>query len=170
MQFLLEHKNFFLSHDLSHLPTSFIERIGELSKGTLVSHFNIVLEHIKKVILEGRDYVWLIADQPIIPTPALGGAFSSRSLPVKLILKEGYDLTTFKEARSVLPEKFQIGTLGEVKIGMAINEKLAGLCFPSLDGRIDFGVGFAGSDLSFRTWCSDLFDYYWARSSASSFF
>jgi len=168
MQFLLEHKNFFLSHDLSHLPTSFVERIGELSKGTLVSHFNIVLEHIKKVILEGRKYVWLIADQPIIPTPQLGGAFSSRSLPVKLILEEGYDLSVFKDARSVLPEKFQIGTLGEVKIGMAINEKLAGLCLPSSDGKIDFGVGFVGSDPSFRTWCFDLFDYYWTRSSENS--
>ncbi len=169
MRFLLEHKNYFLSHDLSSLPLSFAERIGELSTGSLVSHFNIVLEHIKKVIIEGKEYVWLIADQPIIPTPALGGAFSSRSLPVKLILKQGYDLNTFKDAKPVLPERFQISTLGTVSVAMAINEKLAGICFPGQEGTLDFGVGFAGSDSQFRGWCSDLFDYYWTRAEPARF-
>ncbi len=170
LQFLLDHRTFFLSHDVSCLPKSFAERIGELSEGKLVGHFNIVLEHIKKVIMEGREYVWLIADQPIVPTSSLGGAFSSRSVPVKLILKEGYDLKTFSAARSVLPEKFEIATLNDVKIAMAINEKLAGICFPTPDGKIDFGVGFTGADQAFRTWCSDLFTNYWNKTTEFSSF
>jgi predicted transcriptional regulator len=43
---------------------------------------------------------------------------------------------------------------------MAINEKVAGVCFPGLDGKIDFGVGFIGSDHAFRSWSRDLFEHY----------
>lgn len=161
IQFLLNHKNYFLSHDLTSIPQSFNERIGELIDGKLVGHFNIVLDHIKKVILEGRKYVWLIADQPVVPTNTLGNAFASRSIPVRLIIKKGTDLNTLSAAKSILPENFEIANLNEVGVAMAINEKLAGVCFPGPDGKLDFGVGFVGSDPSFRSWCCDLFDYCW---------
>ena len=166
IQFLLSHKNYFLSHDLTPLPPSFNERIGELAEGKLVGHFNTVLDHIKKVILEGREFVWLIADQPVVPTSTLGNAFASRSLPVRLIIKRGIDLSALSAAKSILPEKFQVASLNDVSVAMAINEKLAGVCFPGADGKLDFGVGFVGADASFRSWCNDLFDYYWKAADA----
>lgn len=161
IQFLLNHKNYFLSHDLTPLPESFGERIGELREGKLVGHFNIVLDHIKKVILEGREFVWLIADQPVVPTSTLGNAFTSRKVPVRLIIKRGTDLNALSAAKSILPEKFEVAILNDVGVAMAINEKLAGACFQGPDGKLDFGVGFVGSDVPFRSWCCDLFDYYW---------
>lgn len=161
IQFLLSHKNYFLSHDLTPIPLSFNERIGELVEGKLVGHFNTVLDHIKRVILEGREFVRLIADQPVVPTSTLGNAFASRSVPVRLIIKKGADLNMLSAAKSILPEKFEIASLSDVGIAMAINEKLAGVCFLGSDGKLDFGVGFVGFDSSFRSWCCDLFDYYW---------
>ncbi|HZY46254.1 MAG TPA: hypothetical protein VFE96_00515, partial [Candidatus Bathyarchaeia archaeon] len=164
IRFLLTYKTYFLSHDLSALPTSFTERIGELSNGKLVGQFNIVLDHIKKVILEGREFVWLIADQPVVPTSTMGNAFTSRKVPVRLVINQGTDLKALSAAKSILPEKFEVATLGEVSVAMAINEKLAGVCFPGSDGKLDFGVGFVGSDDPFRKWCSDLFQHYWTSS------
>jgi predicted transcriptional regulator len=161
IQFLSKNANYVLSHDFTKIPTSFVARIGELLEGKLVGHFNIVLERIKTTILEAKEYLWLIADQPIIPTTSVGIGFPSRALPVKLIIQPGYDLKTFSQARSSLPTKFEIGMVNEVRIAMAMNEKDAGVCFPGLDGKIDFGVGFIGSDPSFRGWCRDLFDHYW---------
>lgn len=161
IQFLVTHKNYFLSHDVTSIPEGFTERIGELVEGKLVGHFNIVLDHIKRVILEGRDFVWLIADQPVVPTSNLGQAFTSRTVPVRLVVKHGTDLGALSAARSVLPEKFDVANVNNVGVAMAINENLAGVCFPGPDGKLDFGVGFVGSDSSFRSWCCDLFDYYW---------
>ncbi len=163
LQFLLKNKNYFLSHSPSFLPQSFAERIGELTEGKLVGHFNLVLEHVKDTILEAREFVWLISDQPVVPTTSLGNAFYSRRLPVRLLLEEGFDLKDFSAAKSVLPEKFEIATMKDVKIAMAINEKVAGVCFPGLDGKIDFGVGFYGTGPQFRGWCSDLFEFSWTR-------
>ena len=159
--FLLRNRNYVLSHDFSLLPRSFLERIGELFEGKLVGHFNIVLEHIKKTIAEARQFLWLISDQPIIPTSSIGVGFPSRNIPVRLILQQGYDLKTFTSAKSVLPTRFEIAMTKEIRVAMAINEKVAGVCFPSLDGKIDFGVGFIGSDLAFLSWCRDLFEHYW---------
>jgi len=164
IQFLLQHRNYFLSHDLSRLPTSYVERIGELTQGKLVGHFNIVLDHIKKVIIEGNEFVSLIADQPVVPTATMGGAFRSRSIPVKLIINEGYDMKMLAAAKSVLPEKFETATLNQVHVAMAINEKLAGVCFPGPDGKLDFGVGFVGSDSAFRGWCTEMPKNYWTES------
>lgn len=161
IEFLLEHKNYFLSHELTSVPESFTERIGELAGGKLVGHFNTVLDHIKKVILEGREFVWLIADQPVVPTSTLGNAFTSKSVPVRLVIKQGIDLNALSSAKSVLPDKFEVVSVNDVGVAMAINEKLAGVCFPGLDGKLDFGVGFVGSGPAFRSWCGDLFEHYW---------
>ncbi|MBO0889257.1 hypothetical protein J2P12_09180 [Candidatus Bathyarchaeota archaeon] len=161
MQFLLIHRNYFLSHDLTSIPHSFNERIGELINGKLVGHFNTVLDHIKKVILEGREFVWLIADQPVVPTSTIGNAFTSRKVPVRLIIKQGTDMKALSAAKSILPQEFEVANLAEVGVAMAINEHLAGVCFSGVDGKIDFGVGFVGSEPPFRTWCRDLFDHYW---------
>lgn len=161
MEFLVKNRNYVLSHDLSRLPSEYLERVGELVNGKLVGHFNIVLEHIKKTIAEAREYLWLIADQPIIPTASLGLGFPSRNLPVKLVIQPGYDLKTFSDAKPVLPSRFEIAMVNEISIAMAINEKVAGVCFPAQDGKIDFGVGFIGADDRFRSWCRDMFEHYW---------
>lgn len=169
LRFLVKHRNYVLSHDLSTLPTPFMERIGELVEGKLVGHFNIVLEHIKKTIAEARERLWLISDQPIIPTTAVGVGFPSRGLPVRLVIQPGYDLKTFSEAKSALPARFEIGLVKEVRIAMAINEKVAGICFPGVDGKLDFGVGFIGSDPAFLAWSMDLFEHYWKSAELARF-
>jgi len=169
IQFLMKNANYVVSHNLSSLPLSFVERIGELADGKLVGHFNIVLEQIKNTIAEAREYLWLISDQPIIPTATLGAGFPVHKLPVRLLIEPGYDLKAFSEAKSSLPAGFELRMVRGVKIAMAINEKIAGLCFPGPDGKIDFGVGFTGSDARFRGWCSDLFEHYWKSAEAVRF-
>jgi predicted transcriptional regulator len=163
LQFLLEYKDYFLSHDLSFLPDGFVERIGQLSSGEHLNHFSLVLEHIKATISKGKEFVSLISDQPIVAGWSVGETFSSRNIPVRLIGEPSMDRKVLAEARAALP-KSEIATLHEVKIAMAINESIAGVCFASLDGKIDFSSGFVGKDARFRNWCSELFEYYWAKS------
>lgn len=169
LQFLFKHRNYIISHDLSFLPKSFAERIGELSGGKLLGHFNTVLEHIKTTISQAKKFVWLIADEPVVPTTSMGIGFPSATLPVRLILGEGYSLKEFSMAKSQLPSKFEIALARNVRIAMAINEKIAGVCFPQLGGKIDFGVGFIGSDPEFLSWCQDLFEHYWSTAEPTRF-
>lgn len=162
-RFLIREREYFLSHDLSFLPQEFIERIGELSSGERVSHISLVLEHIKRVVSQGREYVWLISDRLFPRWPGIGTSFSSKETPVKLIAQQTIDRKIMLEYKSALP-RTEIGLLKEVRIAMAISETVAGVCFPDVHGKIDFGAGFAGSDPVFRGWCINLFEHYWSKS------
>lgn len=169
IQFILANKQYFLSHDLTFLPRGFTGRAGELSSGEIVNHFSLVLELIKKVISTGREYVWLISDQPMVVGLSIGPNFSSRNVPVRLIAEPNIDRKVVDEIKSSL-SRSEIATLSEVKLAMAMNETMAGICFPGLDGKIDFSSGFSGVDPLFRAWCSDLFEHYWTKSRKISTF
>jgi predicted transcriptional regulator len=164
IQFLLKHKNSFLTHDLSLLPKTFIERIGELSEGQYINHLSQVLSHIKKTISEARQYIWLISDQPIVPGASVGKSFPSRAMAARFVFEQIVDQKEFIEAKPLLPERLEIRTTPDIKIAMAINETTAGVCFPALNGELDFNGGFVGKDPQFRAWCGDLFEHYWMNS------
>jgi predicted transcriptional regulator len=50
-----------------------------------------------------------------------------------------------------------------VTIGIAMNEKIAGIAFPDLKGKMDFNSGFTSGSIDFHKWCRDLFSFYWNR-------
>jgi predicted transcriptional regulator len=50
-----------------------------------------------------------------------------------------------------------------VKIGVAMNERIAGIAFPDLKGKMDFNSGFTSGSIHFHKWCRDLFSFYWNR-------
>jgi predicted transcriptional regulator len=158
---LLEHRDYFKSRELSFLPLEFVERIGELSTARRVNQLSAVLEHIKSVVSQGKNHVWLISDNLFPQWPGIGSAFLSTDLPVRLIAEESTSRKVLSEYKSRLPRS-EIAVLKEVRIGMAINESTAGVCFPTETGGIDFTSGFAGSDPTFLTWCNNLFEHYWA--------
>jgi predicted transcriptional regulator len=163
IEFLPRYKDYFLSHDLSFLPKGYVERIGELSGVEYVNHLSLVLKLIKTVISTGREYVLLISDQPIIVGGSIGASFHSRELPVRLIGEQTIDRKIIAETKLALPNS-EVRTLQEVRIAMAINEAMAGVCFAGINGKIDFSAGFSGKDQELRSWCCDLFEYFWSKS------
>ena len=160
---LIKHREYFLQHDLSFLPAPFMERIGELSEGSRVDHMSLVLDHIMQVVSKGKEYVWLISDQLMPRWPGIASSYSSSDIPVRMLGAQHIDPKVIAEAKTKLSH-CEVGVLQEVKIAMAMNESLAGFCFPGTDGKIDFGAGFTGKDPLFRGWCHDLFEFYWSRS------
>jgi predicted transcriptional regulator len=163
LKFLLANRNYFRSHDLSFLPQSFLERIGELAEGEYVEHFSQILDRIKTTITTGREYVWLISDQPIVVGNAPGVSFHSKELPARFIFESSVDRKTLDEIAKALPNS-KIAILDDIRLAMGINEKVAGVIFPKEDGgEIDFGGGFYSEETAFHNWCTDLFDFYWKR-------
>jgi len=163
LRFLVREREYFLSHDLSFLPRKFLGRIGELLSSKRVDHISQVLDHIKGVVSKGRDRVWMISDKLFPGWPGIGDKFLLAEIPVKLICGQTISRNVVSEYKSKLPQT-EVGMLQVVKIAMAINETTAGVCFPDLKEKIDFGAGFAGEDAEFRGWCEDLFEFYWSRS------
>lgn len=167
IEFLLKHKDYFKEHDLSVLPGSFVERIGELSGGGYLGHTSQVMEQIRSTVSNAKDYVWIAADQPVKVGRRIGESFSSAEIPVRLLCEPGADPKILAEATSALPNS-EIRFLKGLKVMIMMNDSSAGVAFPRLDSKLDLGAGFAGTDAKFREWCRDLFEYYWSKSKRAS--
>jgi predicted transcriptional regulator len=168
IEVVVRQREYLLSHDLSALPESFIERIGTLTRAEYLSHFGDVLVRIRTVISEAKEYSCLMVDKPILVGRGdLPTSFARKDhLPAKFIFDKRVGQRILSEVKAAYPRS-EIGLwAGGKNIGVAlgVTERSCGLIFPSLDGKLDFGSGFFGEDPKFRDWCSDLFDYWWMRS------
>jgi len=156
-QFLNRNREYFLTHDLSFLPREFVERIGELSEHKFEDHLSGMIDHGNEVSKGSEEYLWEMMDRPINigEYPKHRENLSVRLLYVS-IGREEYDLV-----KGMLGDRAEFRTNSNIKIALMMNEKIAGIGFPDLSGRIDVGRGLRSDNQEFHKWCHDLFSYYW---------
>nr|MDQ3853874.1 hypothetical protein [Thermoproteota archaeon] len=166
IRFLAQNREYFLSHDISSLPLEFIERLGELQEGQYGEKVGSILVHIQQVVQDAEEYIWLMADHP------LGGQEyvtrsrkleSTSSVTWRVIIPADSNIDWTELRRTVGTHKGRIGyhlieDPVDIKAGMALNEKIAGLTFPNTIGKLDFNSGFRSNNPVFRKWCQDLFE------------
>lgn len=165
--FLSKSRDYFLSHDISFLPQEFIERIGELSEYESLVNVSNVLRHTEQVLSSAKEYVWLMADQALITGPSIAQAVGNHEVSVRIItLKSVLMPKQYQETKTLLGNKLELKLLTDesVKVAIAMNEKIAGITFSDLKGKMDFNSGFESSTINFHKWCNDLFTFYWIRS------
>jgi len=165
--FLSKNRDYFLSHDISFIPQEFIDRIGELSAHEYAANVSSVLRHTEQVISLANEYVWLMADQALITGPSIAQAVGNHDVSVRIMIpKSSLTPEQHLETKRPLGDRLELKLVPDenVKVGIAMNEKIAGMCFPDLNGKMDFNSGFTSSNSDFRKWCKDLFSFYWDRS------
>jgi predicted transcriptional regulator len=138
--FLSKNKDYFLSHDISFLPQEFIERIGELSLYEYSVNVSNVLRHIEQVISSAKEYIWLMADQAVITGPSINQAIGNRDVSVNIIIpKSSLTSEEYQQIKRLLRDKLELKLVPDenIKIGIAMNEKIAGIAFPDLKGRME---------------------------------
>ena len=158
---LQKRREFFLSHDLSSLTLGFIQRIGELSEHHYVDRLDYALAQAERIVKESEEYLWLMSDQQVRQSYTHE---HPERVSLRLILPAGIDLDAFQRIRQQAGSRLQIGFLNNVRVTIVLNEKTAAICFPSLDGRMDFTQGFAGEKPEFHGWCRDLYSFFWEKS------
>ncbi|MEM0117844.1 MAG: transcriptional regulator FilR1 domain-containing protein [Conexivisphaerales archaeon] len=163
-EFIAQHKETFLTHELSYLPAHFVERIGELSEGMFVDNISMILRYIENAMMQANEFLWLMSDQPIVTGESIATSALTKPIPVRLITTDVVDRKELSIIKERLGSRAEIGTLSDVHIAMVINEQAAGFCLPDLSGKVDFRTGFAGADFQFIRWCTELYQYYWERS------
>lgn len=161
IKFLAKYKDYFLSHDLSFLPHGFLTRIGELGEGQHTSNVSQVLRDIVTVISEAKEYVWLMTNQAILTGASIDRSLFSGNASIRLITDQGIPQEILMGMRSSFNDKFETRVISKVNFAMAMNEKLAGICFPDLKSQIDFQSGFRGTNQEFHSWCASLYLHFW---------
>jgi predicted transcriptional regulator len=160
---LHEEREYFASHDASSLPSEFVERIGELLDHKRVDHIDDALKFQQRVVKESERFAWFMSDQPVGHSMHPEHTHFSLQTHLRIILPKTVDTDVFRSARNTMGSRLQIGLLDDVKIVVAMNEKIAAMGLPTFDRRIDYSRGLSGDTPTFHGWCADLFSYYWEK-------
>jgi len=161
-EFLVQRRKYLLSHDLSFIPPEFVERIGELLQNEYGETVGRVLDHFEQVLSEAREYVWLMADQVLMVDAIAEKMLDSDPVTWRIIIPA----SVTREEDQQLPSndfkgRVELGVLDQVRMGMSLNERSAGITFPDREGRVDFDSGLRSSDPDFHRWCEDYFLFQW---------
>ena len=160
LEFIFKHKEYFLNHDIWRLPYSFVNRIGELSKGTLSMDTIENMNKAAHIVNEAEKYVWGIGDKAL---ESIGPAMAegiAKGVKFRFMFHESL-LSKYKPV-SGEAQFMEKRTLTEIPGMIFCTEKEAGICLPLTEGRMDY-AGFFSKDQMFVNWTGDLFQYYWDR-------
>jgi predicted transcriptional regulator len=172
IRFLAQNREYFLSHDISSLPLEFIERLGELQEGEYTGQVGSVLAHTQQVVQNAEEHIWLMADHPLGGEEYVtrsGKLDSSTTVTWRIILPAGSSIDWPRLRASAGTHKGRIEYHliehpNDIKAGIAMNEKIAGLTLPNITGKkLDFNSGFKSSNPVFCMWCQDLFEFHWNK-------
>lgn len=161
--FVSKHRDYFVTHTISHLPREFISRIGDLTNCTFTDDVMVGFHESETNIQEAQEYVWIITDQilmstlPFLTQAVKRGAVFRIILPEDIAPPRGF---TPIEERTHLPDLIERRTLQKVDVGIAMSEKKARVSFPTINERMDH-LTFGSTDESSHKWCRDLFLHYW---------
>jgi predicted transcriptional regulator len=168
MKFLMQNREYFLSHDISSLPLEFMERLGELQEGEHSDNVGSVIAHLQQVVQGAEEYIWLMADHRLGNQEYVtksGKLESNNRITWRVILPASSNINWAEVRRTAGIHKGRIEYHFSTDIiaGIAMNEKIAGVTFPGAMGKLDFNGGFRSSNPLFRKWCQDLFVIHWNK-------
>jgi predicted transcriptional regulator len=171
IKFLAQNREYFLLHDISSFPLEFIERLGELQEGQYGEKVGPILAHARQVVQDAEEYIWLMSDHTLEGQGYLTGSGkleSSSTVTWRVIIPADSSIDWTRLRRSVGTHKGRIEyhlmeDPNDIKAGMALNEKIAGVTFPNTTQKLDFNSGFRSSNPLFRKWCQDLFVFHWNK-------
>jgi len=70
-----------------------------------------------------------------------------------------------------MPEKIkpeQCRYVDDVRLTVMLTSESAVICLPDLEGKMDYTTRLGSKDATFRKWCGDMFEYYWAKARPQS--
>jgi predicted transcriptional regulator len=161
LEFSSKHREYFSTHDLMGLPPQLLNRLGELAEASLVMDTVENFNRTERALLEAEEYSWGIAEgtipehmAPLMVEQLQKGVKMRFILPEKRLQAADMNMQT--------PKNLETRTLPDIPAIVVLTEKIAGVCFRQIGGRVDY-AGFFGADAAFHFWAKDLFLYYWEK-------
>jgi predicted transcriptional regulator len=159
IEFVYRYDTYFLEHNVRCLPEPFVNRLGELSTGTLVCDLNQDLSRWEELIDAAEDHVWVMTPQAMGQLSRVMGQKLVKGIKIRSIFDEKVrnQNTNLPSGKSV-----ERKLLPNVGIIIMTSEKEASVSFQRLDANVDF-PSFFGSETVFLKWVNDLFLFFWEK-------
>ncbi len=161
LEFVSRYREYFTDHDASRLPPDFRNRLGELSKGILLTENFAILNKLTEGLRNAKVSIDMLVYANLGVASEIMQQRQREGVKQRLIIQE--DMIPEQEA---LPPSrrfpIEMRVLPVVCASMAITEKEAGVTLPRIDGKFDL-MAFYGNDESFLRWTGDLFRNQWEK-------
>lgn len=169
MFFVTKNQKYFSTHDVGILPTKFSRRLGVLENCEHIKGVTNVLDKWQKIYQNSTEFIRDILNESpsgmdkILVDRVNKGVKYSHILTSDLEEPENRisDLKKLGYYDLIKSQKIQRKEITTTKTILILNEKEAGIIFPTLDGQPDLRHMFYGDSSMFLEWAIDYFEYYW---------
>ena len=174
LMFVPNHKNYFKNHTFSSLPDKFIQRIGSLNESKLVNGYIKVMEQWNDIYKNSDGYLYnVLVEVPYdvnlikVLTDKL-----KNNVKIKSIFSESANVSNERKSvinqslfkKFIMDESIKRKMNKKISIVIILNQRQAGICFPTTDDEIDMSKMLYGDSALFHEWCFDYFEYLWQNS------
>ena len=164
-EFLIEHQQYFITHQISHIPRDLLSRIGDLNGSRLLDNPVNAFQYVNTIIADAKDTISLVADQIPSGSIPLIEAAVKRGVIMQFLMPEELGRPNIPD--SYLPhydaddqKRLNLGRTNSIDFVGTISESAAVVGFPTLDGKMDYVAFYTENEIGLR-WCQDLFMHYW---------
>ena len=177
--FLSSNKNYFSDHKIGNIPMKFVQRIGALNGGKLISGIVSIIESWKRLYDESSEYIYGILPQipleliqAVIPKIKNEGVRFNYILPKNAIVPKIRDNIQKSSGYAELLRQgiIERKMVDKIEVAIVLNEKQATVMFPTLKCEVDMNHMFSSNDAKsnneglFHEWCVDFFRHCWYNS------
>jgi len=172
--FISKNEKYFKNHILSNLEKKFIHTIGSLSDSEIISGYVKVSEKWKKIYENAEKFIYNILVEASYSSEIMKIIEEklNKKVTINSIFSDSAKVTSERKSSisKIHVDKFiENNTLARrmkkgVKIALIINEKEAGISFPTSENEVDLGKMFYSSNPEFHEWCVDYFKQVWDSS------
>jgi predicted transcriptional regulator len=157
--FISKNSQYFVEHDLSHLPPEFVERIGELSSippgiSDIMTSFRLS----EIMLQDASEYIWIMSDQILTTTLPIIGEKMKSGVEFRFIFPENI-VPPPGVKREVGAQRRKLSKVEEI---ILMTEKEVMFGFPDLNGKMDYAL-LTAKEATSHKWCKDLFLNRWDK-------
>jgi predicted transcriptional regulator len=88
LEFVYKHDDYFLTHNLTRIPQPFVDRLGELSKGTLVADLITDLARWEALLTTAKDHIWVMTPRAMGHLTRISAEKLSEGIKIRSIMNE----------------------------------------------------------------------------------
>ncbi len=172
--FISKNEKYFKNHIFKSLQTKFIHRIGSLSDSEIISGYVKVSEKWEQIYKNSEKFIYNILVEASYSSELM--TIIEDRLNKKIVINSVFsDLAIVSSERKKSLSKINVDKFIEndtlvrkmkknVKIALIMNEKEAGISFPTNENEVDLSKMIYSSNPEFREWCYDYFKHIWESS------
>lgn len=169
ISFIAANPDFFMEHDLSHLPPGFLCRLGELKSCEMVEGTTINFYRLDSMSNNARKRIYTVSKESVTEMSEESMEEFKKVLAEDYFLRFMFPVSQLEDENLMLfvdrsddPERY-FRVVPEAPLFCTICDDEAMIAFLGKNGKTDFSVSFYSKDPKVIQWCEDLLNYLYEK-------